>query len=131
MSESNGQSGVEIHFSNTGTVQAIWKALHWLHLDALYKFNIEHTRAIITIDGHTVVQEVFTKHFVPCPPGEHEVKFFFYNGITSSPAEWQRALNQATCMVTVEPGKVTLLDYRLRSLTVATSALTVTGTRDA
>lgn len=126
-----GQPGIEIHVSNTGSVEAIGKALHALHLDSLGKFMARNTVAIIVVDGQEIRQPLFVKHFVPCAVGVHKVGFFFHNGTTFTPQEWQGYLNEATLQVTVEPGKVALLDYKMRSPTVMTAELSLTGMRDA
>jgi hypothetical protein len=128
-----GQSGIEIHVANTGTVEAIGRALHALHLDGLMKYSTEHTLAVLHVDGQEIRQKLFTKHFVPCEPGEHTVGFFYWSfGIgTFATEEYQAMWNEATTKATVEPGKVTLLVYTLRSPTVLKARLEVTGARDA
>jgi hypothetical protein len=129
-----GQSGIEVHVANTGTAEAIGRALHALHLDGLMKYDLEHTLAVIHLDGQEIRQKLFTKHFVPCEPGEHKVGFFYWNFSALNPyadENWQAMWNEATTAATVEPGKVTLLEYTLRSLTVLKASIKVTGTRDA
>jgi hypothetical protein len=129
----DAHSGIEVHVSNTGTVEAIAKALHALHLDGVNKYMAKNTVAVIMLDGQEIRQKLFTEHFVPCAPGVHTVGFFFwdFSGLTAGGEAYQAMLNEATAEVTVEPGKVTLLDYRMRSATVLRASLTVTGTRDA
>src|SRR6185437_12295268 len=114
------QSGIEVHVSNTGTVAAIFRALHALHLDGLARYSATHTVAVVMLDGQEIRQKLFTKHFVPCAPGVHTVGFFFwdFSGLGAGGEGYQALLNEATAQVTVEPGKVTLLDYRMRSPTV-------------
>ena len=120
--------GIEIHISNTGTVEAIFKALHAIHLD---KFLADRTQAVIHVDGREIRQSVYVKHFVPLAPGKHVVSFFFYSSVDTYGESWQEMMNEATCDLEVQPGKVTLLDYKLRSPTVLKSTLTVAGSRDA
>jgi hypothetical protein len=128
-----GQSGIEVHVANTGTVEAIARALHALHLDGLMKYSAEHTVAVLHVDGQEIRQKLFTKHFVPLEPGEHTVGFFYWNfgAVTNADESWQAMWNEATTQATVEPGTVTLLEYTLRSPTVLKSRLKVTGTRGA
>ena len=104
-----GHTGIEIHALLSTLSKVVGKLLEKVHLEKLMTAAGD-VQMVIVLDGVERRESLYEAHFVPCDPGEHELKISWEPfGPTLGAA--YRAASARTLKVTVEPGQVTIVEY--------------------
>jgi hypothetical protein len=103
-----GATGIEIHALLSTISKIVGKLLEKVHLEGI--LTAGDAQMVIVLDGVERREPLYEAHFVPCEPGDHELKISWEPfGPTLGAA--YRVASARTLSVRVEPGQVAIVEY--------------------
>jgi hypothetical protein len=107
-----GTEGIEIQAKLSAISRVVGRLMSAAHLDHLLKASADSMKLtmVITLDGVERREPLYEAHFVPCEPGVHQLTIA-WEELGPTMGAGIRKLSSRSVEITVEPGKVAVLEY--------------------